>query len=205
MKNVWVLTKRADFDGENYDNGHIAGMKYKMKVFESFESAMAAMRDLIRKYATEKNSIFDGNGRLKNYDYKSYYKHCGNDEFMKEDLAIFELAERIFSRFCLGTLEKKDIDEIYEMKRKFGMEKNDMLEATTYMYRVAFAGKKTPNLIMTGDDDGPINGIDPYIFINSLDMNDENRDYCFYIVDRFKYKEGISPALFIDLIKTTIE
>lgn len=188
MKSVWVLYERSDldrnseFDYENYATD--------CRVFEKFEDAKNAMKKLIRDYATEKNSLFDGNGCFCEFsgEIDEYY-----DDPEEKDAELFRTVEKLLRKLCLDELSEDDIADITE------------LYVNNYMYSAEITTADGIVLLMKGEDDGPFNGIDPYVHTNIFDMDNEDNNYFFYVEDRFKMYARFISHLYIDLKKVNIE
>ena len=194
MKSVWVLYERTDFNrGNTYDYENYTT---SCRTFENFNNAKSAMKNLLRDYATDDQFIFDGEGNIKELigEIDMYYSDDEDDEEMLEDRANFKYAEALLKKLCLSEISEDDVENIKEFY------------VTNYMFDAEF--KVIDNeitLLMKDDDDGSCNGITPYVHTNMFVMDDENRDYFFYIEDAFKMYSEFTSHLFIDLKKVDIE
>lgn len=177
MKEVWVLYERSDLNrgGEwDYQNYATSG-----RAFGDFETAKKAMRDLVKRYATENSSMFDGKGNIK--------------EFADEDKDMFEYPCSLLKKLCLGELDKADIENAEEFF------------VTNYMFAAEISVDNGFTLLIRGDDDGPFNGVNPYVHTNMFVMDDETKDYFFYLEDMFNMYRDFTSHLFIDLKKVAAE
>lgn len=190
MKELWVLYERSDIDrgGEwDYQN-----YRTSCRVFQDFGVAKKAMKELIKSYALNENSMFDGNGCIKNYDYESYY----SDDFMwpdmKEEKELFASIKELLKKLCTDELQKSELEEITDCF------------VTNYMYAAEITTTDEIVLLIRGDDDGPCNGINPYVHTNIFEMDNEKKDYFFYLEDMFT-EDDFASHLFIDLKKVEVE
>lgn len=183
MKELWVLYERSNHDrGGEWDYQNYAT---NCRAFGDFETAKKAMQDLIKRYATEDNSMFDGEGNIKEFVDQVYYDD--------EEKDMFEYVGSLLKKLCLGELEKADIENT---KGFF---------VTNYVFAAEICVDNGVTLLMRGDDDGPCNGIDPYVHTNMFIMDDETKDYFFYLKDQFNMDSDFISHLIVDLKKVTIE
>ena len=61
MNSIWVLTAKIHFREGDFIND---GWESYCRAFSDFNSAKREMRLLIKKYATDENDMFDGNGKI---------------------------------------------------------------------------------------------------------------------------------------------
>ncbi len=193
MKSVWALYERTDFNrGNDYDYENYST---SCKVFENFDKAKSAMKNLLKGYASDDRFLFDGNGNIKEMLGQTdlYYRGASDDESI-EDRNTFKYTEDLLRKLCMSEITKDDIDGIKSFY------------VTNYMYDAEI--KATDNeitLLMKDDDDGAFNGVLPYIHTNMFVMDDENIDYFFYLEDRFQPRREYYSNLYIDLKKVVVE
>ena len=193
MKTVWVLYERSDLDqNSEYDHENYST---SCRVFENFETARTAMQKLLKEYATDDNSLFDGQGNIKNLagQCEKYYSEEDDDEEMLEDRKKFEFVDYLLNKLCLAEITQDDIDSIEE------------IYVTNYMYDAEITTDNGITLLIKPDDDGPFNGVYPYIHTNMFIMDDENKDYFFYVEDSFEMPCNYVSNLYINLKKVEIE
>lgn len=184
MKEIWVMTERSDifYGGEyDYQNYDFENYDSGCRAFADFETAKKAFRERIKRIAETDSSMFE-NGVIKNL--KKYFDHSPFDYIDTDDLS--EGLTRFFT------------DPTFEIPA----EEIDDMEETDYMVAIQI---NDGELLVRGDDDGPINGVNPYIKINCFTMDDPNKDYCIHIDDGFLMDRNFTSQLFLELRKTEIE
>ncbi len=190
MKKVWVVSLRTSLPGTGYSEEHL---KKTVRVFDSFEKAAVSFRKTIREYAFADNSMFDGDGRMKQFDnylreIRGYEKDEEGDYY--DGVITAEKLEHIldvFEKLFAGENAKLRLDDDDEC-------------CTDWM--IAFEYKDGV-IRFYGDDDGPCNGYDPTLTTNIFSM-EERENYFLYIDDRMGQDENPSQ-FFIDLTETTLE
>ena len=191
MKEVWVLYERSDlarvkggYDWENYQT--------ECKVFATFGAAKTAFLNRITSYGCQNSSLFDGNGGLKNMDIGDYLSQLRYSENAGKDEAFFLNAIKALRQLCSG--QKVDLGLLEDYK----------VSSWSYAVEVTKAVCETV-LRITPEYDGPVNCINPYLLTNAFVMEDEYRNYCFYVEDLFH--EGIKfvSHLFIDLKRKIVQ
>ncbi len=222
MKELWVLTERSDFErGGKYD---YQNYRSSVRAFDSFEAAKKAMRRRISEIALEDNSMFV-NGKIPiepwndctaELDLANIINAEDNSMFVRgkfpikpwdECTAELDLADIINNvladpEFTLDPKSKRLFTEKYgvsSIDADFDKE-----GYTNYMYGFGLTDEEEPQLICHGHDDGPCNGINPYVYINCFNMSDPDKKYSFHIIDLFEEKDFTSH-LFIDLEKAILE
>ena len=191
MKELWVLTERSDFErGGKYD---YQNYRSSVRAFDSFEAAKKAMRMRICEIAAEDTSMFvDGKIPIKPWD------EC-TAEYDLADIINNVLAD---PEFTLDPKSKMLFTEKYGVSTIDA--DFDKEGYTNYMYGFGLTDEEEPQLICHGHDDGPCNGINPYVYINCFNMNDPDKRYSFHIEDMFEEKDFMNH-LFIDLEKVILE
>lgn len=184
MKDVWVLYERSDLArGGEWDYQNYATA---CRAFADFDTAKQAMRDTIKRYATEKSSMFDGEGNLNELLDQYYYDDDERD--------TFTYVGELLRKLCLNELDDATAKAIKP------------LFCTTFLFAAEITTDNgEPVLLMRGDDDGPCNGVNPYVHTNLFSMNDDTKDYYFYVEDMFRMDSDFSSHLFLDLKKVSVE
>lgn len=179
MKEIWVMTERSDFyRGGEYDfENYDSGCR----AFADFDTAKKAFRERIKRIAETDSSMFE-NGMIKNF--KEYLYDTEFEEINTDDLS--DMLTQFFN------------DTTFEISAG----EMDNMEETDYMVAIQI---KDGELLIRGDDDGPCNGVNPYIKINCFTMNYPNKDYCIHIEDGFLMDRDFTSQLFLELRKTEIE
>lgn len=191
MKEVWVMYERSDlerkkgnYDWQNYDT--------QCRVFNDFNVAKKAFLDRIAWYGMQESSLFDGDGTLNNIDMDDYLNQLSYDDESEKVQAFFRNVIKAFRQLCRG--QEIDITLLDDGKAN----------SWSYDVDVYREADGNPVLSITPQYDGPINCINPYIHTNAFVMNNEDKDYNFYIEDMFKEISFVSH-LFIDLKKVMVE
>ena len=79
MKNIWVLSVRTSLPELGYTPADIA---VTFKAYDTFEKGRDAMRDVIKNYAYNKNSMFDGEGNITYL--KKYWEEMWDEEYIDD-------------------------------------------------------------------------------------------------------------------------
>ena len=185
MKESWTLTVKSSLPDVCEDDNDL---KTTVSVFDSFDAARTAMREAIRGFAFSENSMFDGNGQLKEFNHfieTSYTDEFDDDEDMEEYLIkknLIKIRDALTEIFSGKEIKpplkpKRYTDECY-------------LSVTI----------KKDSISLRGAYEGPENGIEPKIKTNILSMQKE-QNYYLYIDDMFAGDVKPSSELYIDLIK----
>lgn len=222
MKELWVLTERSIFErGWKYD---YQNYRSSVRAFASFDAAKKAMRSRISEIAAEDNSMFvcgkipiePLDGYSAENDLANIINAEDNSMFVRGKIPIkpwdectaeYDLADIINNvladpEFTLDPKSKRLFTEKYgvsSIDADFDKE-----GYTNYMYGFGLTYEEEPQLICHGHDDGPCNGINPYVYINCFNMTDPDKKYSFHIIDLFEEKDFTSH-LFIDLEKAILE
>ena len=192
MQEVWVLYERNDFDHRSewdYQN-----YRTQCHVFSSFAEAKKAMRRRICNLAQEKNSLFP-NGKLE----------TGEDSEPYWDLENIVNGILQNENYPDGNEDEQEIQDFLD---EYGLssEDDDFETAgfTNYLYGFGMTKKKEPELILHPYDDGPINGVNAYIYINCFVMKKPNKHYKFYVDNSFQVDQDFISSVFLDLEKKPI-
>ena len=184
MKEIWTLIIKTSLPNTAED---VTELVTTVDAFSDFEVAKASLREKLKTFAFNKNSMFDGQGGIIELE-----KYCWklDDEWDDDDGCISERKMKVITTALKNIFEGKDIP----------LQLEDVECCTDWM--IAF-DIKDGEIKFYGDDDGPCNGYDPRIKTNMFDMTEE-KNYYLYINDRFGQDDN-SSELYIDLIKTTLE
>ena len=186
MKKIWTLIIKTSLPNTAED---VTELVTTVDAFSDFETAKISLREKLKDFAFNKNSMFDGKGNLTYMN--SYINGCmdEDDEYEDEDVltqsklnSVQDALKGIFA----GKDEELKIEEI------------DYI--TDWMISLQI---KRNSISLYGDAEGPCNGYNPHIKTNMFDMREEN-NYYLYIDDMFGQDDN-SSELYIDLILTTLE
>lgn len=185
MNDVWVLTAKTLLGGGEFLND---GWKTTCRVFENFDIAKKEMRLLIKKYATEENPMFDGNGRM------IYFQDfVDNDDFYEHR---FKDVQDFLQSFLINENFPESPDDILQISED-DEEYNDCF---------IFCKCDENELLIHEAEDAMIGELEPYIHTNALIMSDAKKDYFIYISDLFtEEQEGLPSRIYIDLKKVEVE
>lgn len=184
MEKVWVLSVKTHLDGGEFIND---GWKTTCRVFASFDSAKKAMRDEIKKYATEENAMFDGNGRIVYFkEFADQYGYEHGFEPVQQFLQSFFTDEN-FPNSSLDVLQISEEDEDY----------NDCY--------ISCRCDEAELLIHEGEE-ATMTELEPYIHTNALLMDEPQKDYFIYLSDLFSSEQiGCPSRIYIDLKCVDVE
>ena len=177
MNEKWILTVKTSLPNEAVDieDLHIEGY-----VFDTFEAGKAKMLEIIKSFALSENAMFDGQGNI-----TALKEYCQEvvDQFADEDEEFADSFKNIMD--CMRAVA---LGEDFKQLDDNEVEDGEIC--------AEFSGDK---VTIFGTEDGPMNGIDPKIMTNLLDLS-EPKDCCFYVNPMFNYDEP-TPELYVDLIK----
>lgn len=185
MKDIWVLSVKTSLPGTFYNSNDTHTDFF---AYDSFEKGRAAVRELFCKYALNKNSMFDGNGKItqlsRYIDIMDEGDDPENDEYLTKEImsAVEEALRLVFNGrdVSIEALEEGYYHDWCIYMEYFGL-------------GVAIGGDDLSN-----SDDYCV----PDINTNMFSMQEE-MDYYMYIVDDFGQDEH--PAmLLIDLKKVSV-
>ena len=188
MKEIWTLIIKTSLPNTAED---VTELDTTVVAFSDFEVAKSTLREKLKNFAFNKNSMFDGQGGIIELD-----NYCGelddesDDESDDDDRYITARKMNVIRTAFKNIFEGKDIP----------LPLKDVEFCVDWM--IAF-DIKDGEIKFYGYDDGPCNGYDPRIKTNMFDMTEE-KDYYLYINDRFGQDDNTSE-LYIDLIKTTFD
>ena len=195
MKKIWVVSLRTSLP-EVARNG--ADLKTSMRAFENFEMARKCARASLKKLAFgEENDMFDENGTLKAL--AQYAEHAVEESPEElEEWDVIAPGKQVWSdvvemirAICAG----RDVDlPAYCTPDGVYGEYTDWLAEITY---------SPDGFLINGIDDGPCNGINPYISTNMLKM-DQEQDYHLHIDDLFG-QDGCSSELYLDVLPVDLK
>lgn len=184
MNDVWVLTAKTLLGGGEFLND---GWETTCRVFENFDIAKKEMRLLIKKYATEDNPMFDGNGRI--IYFQDFADNYGYEHGFKD-------VQDFLQSFFTNENFPESSDEILQIS-----EDNE-----DYNDYYIFCKCDENELLIQEGEGAMIGEIEPYIHTNALIMSDSKKDYFIYISDLFtEEQEGCPSRIYIDLKKVKVE
>lgn len=189
MRTIWTLTVKTSLPDtcETKDDLHTTA-----ETFETFEKAKRRMREVIKELAFSENAMFDG-GYMTNFsqyidDHKEYEEEEDEEPSTWLTAAFLEKLHKVLHEVFSGRDE--------ELPFPVG-KYCDMFLCTDI---------SSDGLLLQGYDDGPWNGINPFVKTNIFDMTEE-KNYWLYIDDLFGgcWGQACSAELYVDLIKTELE
>lgn len=193
-KDSWVLSciRNVAFDGESAGDGQV---QQGFWVFSDFEKAKSEMYRLIRLNAMSHNGLFDGNGKITNFSNyldESKKNKSEDEEFFGYDDSEIEFVEDIEKFLQKWVLNPAQYDET---DIPCGDYFDGMIEISGY----------DDYLCIRGADDGPCNGVNPYIFIDCFSMDNPNRAYHCFFKELFDFVDETEHHSNITLIKCVID
>ncbi len=175
----WTNVKASDDEGEtNCLSSYL---------FTDFEEAKDETLKVIGAYAHSKNGLFDGNGGIVGFG--EYFKRLTDEDIMcgsfedwdPEDIDFDFLEEENGEEHDPGKV--RDFPESLRRSILSGFrERPGDLYWTDYLLEI---NSNPYTLKVRGIDDGPCNGVDPFIFTNMFDMSDPESDYSFIAENAF--------------------
>ena len=205
MKSVWVLYERTDLDRES--DHYYQNYRSGCRVFTDFEDARKAMRDHIAELAAEGNSMFPGKaGELP--DLEDLVQEFNDDDLADLLPGVISFRD-LLKRFLTDPGFPKNKDDLDGYSKDFPAEsietdfENDGWQ-DGWSVGFAMTDSDEPELICRYLDEGPDNGITPYVYINCFIMNDPDKKYSFHLANSFRDVEYRSH-IFIDLEKVEID
>ena len=212
MKTVWILNLRTSLP-DVYESGR--SYKFIREAYENFDTAKKRVREIIKEFAFADNAMFDGKGYLKYFNrYITDREELMNEVLKDEegDALDREFAESNFdsNMLTVGFLKvlHKKMHCIFSGEDTPLPFSEKIYNDNTYMQ----AEVSNDCIQLEGYDDGPCNGINPYIKTNMFDMTEE-KDYMLYIDDYFTeyysdHPEWVfwsSAELYVDLNKIQVK
>lgn len=186
MKKIWSLIIKTSLPNTAED---VTELVTTVDAFSDFETAKISLREKLKDFAFNKNSMFDGKGNLTYLN--SYINGCMDEDDENED-------EDVLTQSKLNSVQDA-LKGIFAGKdEELKIEEIDYI--TDWMISLQI---KRNSISLYGDAEGPCNGYNPHIKTNMFDMREEN-NYYLYIDDMFGQDDN-SSELYIDLIKTTLE
>ena len=183
MKKTWVLSIKTTLPDVCY---RISDCATKIYTFDNFKEARDATRNILKRYAFSKNSMFDGNGRL--IYLLNYIETCMDPSDKGEE-------------WMDGVITPERLTKVHETLQSMfsGKDVKENLEEGDFTdWFIAYC-YKNGEIRFCGDDDGPCNGYDPILRTNMFSMIEE-RNYYLYIDDLLG-QDNASSELYIDLIQ----
>ena len=183
MKDIWVLFVRTSLPETCWN---IGDHDPDLSAFESFEKAREAFRTKIKEFAFSPNAMFDGAGKLTQFE---KYAEDLDDEYDGDEEC---LSKNVFTKI-LKALTAAFRGEDTKLEIEDGFYTDWMIAVDVENNSVNFYGY----------DDGPCNGYDPTLKTNVFSMEKES-DYYLYVNDRLGQNDA-TAELYIDLKKITVE
>ena len=178
-----------------------------MLMLYSTKRGTPQMRNRIVELAAGNNALFDELGEMP--DLRRFIKIYADDPYFAEDkIKVQELHKTLH---CILTdpnypETKDDLNACLELFPVESVDSDFKGEGWQDGFSVGFGitDSEEPELICHGIDEGPMNGINPYIYINCFFMNDPDKKYSFHLANGFAemdYRSGV----YLELEKVAIE
>lgn len=180
MSNKWILsvqTSLPDFCLAKED------MTKTEQTFDSFEEGKAAFIETLKGYSFSENVMFDGNGSSK-----------ALDEYLDSQSWLAKEDPEDYDEYLQYDTFKGFVDAISTALKG---EETDISELNAFImdWQIEIT-RKGDTVFMHGVGGGPINGIKPYIKMNTFDWSEE-KHYFLYFDDLLG--QDASAELYMDL------
>ncbi len=213
MKNnnkVWLLMIKTNVSAEGVLQVDEGKEKTCFWISSSFETAKENMKSIIRAYASTPNLIFDGNGLCT--DFEEYMAERRDwDQFAnpeEEDESDWYTQLRFITHGGYDDSAKSfwKASKLPEILKSYVMDMDnfstDVIEEFTWTDYLMGCKVSSERIFIKGIDDGPCNGIDPYFYINTFNMDDPEKKYQFHVRNAFNDNWDY---IYIDLICSEID
>lgn len=207
---VWLLTLTTNVNAEKILHVDEGKEKRYFWIFSSFEKAKESMQQLISAYGNTPNIIFDGHGLCTDFEeymderrsweqYTDPYEYEVDDELNSMwgefNDGYDDSAKCFWDASKLPKILKAYLSDV----KNFSSETIPTNTWTDYLIGCSFSPEK---IFIEGVDDGPCNGIDPYILINTFNMDNPDKEYVFRF--RNAFGEGWD-YIYIDMMSSEID
>lgn len=185
---VWILSE--DRNVTKKGELPLEGDMKSFWAYSDFETARQEMCDLIKHHALSDNGLFDGNGNIIGLDEHIDDMMGDGEDFYEDEAEMIKSIPGKLSSYFMGdcNFSKEDFE---------GLELSDTL--VDYFY-----DSENSMLYIYATAEGGCNGINPYIQINSFEMNDPKRCYTCRIRNQFNdYDEFYYVN--IDLLRVKVD
>ena len=193
----WTVTIRTNVSVDSILPIKSGTEKSLSKSFNDFANAKKYMQNLIKGYANTPNYVFNEYGRiigLKEYFddliklniYASEESDDFDDDFLDD--------EQVEVRAFWNATKLSDIIKSYTKNpESFSFEKLTEFIFSDYKLKCQISDGE---LLITGHLDGSYNGVDPYILINTFNMDNPEKEYHFRILNNFNNSQ---EYIYIDM------
>ena len=191
---IWVVSLRIKMP----ESESMAYRKTDARAFDTFEAARKCARATLKKLAFEKeNAMFDGNGTLKALAH--YAEHAVEESpEEQEEWEVIAPGKQVWSdvvELIRAICEGRDVD-----LPAYSTADGEYGEYTDWLAEITYSPE---GFLIYGVDDGPCNGIDPYVSTNMLQM-ETAQAYHLHIDDLFG-QDGTSSELYLDILPVDLK
>lgn len=198
MQEVWVLSEFAGLDIRQ--NFCIPQVVNSARSFARFEDARDALLQKLKEFSKEQTEYFDKNGRIPAFDTRiSEWGDSDTDDseewdYDEQAIDFWEQAlESLRELFCGEKIRKDYKIEVPEFDGEDACY-DDLMACWV----------SNGELCIRGVDEGPDEGINPYIHTNMLDLTDPDKNY--YLIFQLGFEEIYYQRTWsFSLRKTSIE
>ena len=183
MSKKWILSVQTSLPGFCETEEDLSKTE---QTFDSFEEGKAAFMETLKGYSFSENAMFDGNGKSKELE---QFLDPADWEWLKEnDPADYDddFQYATFKGFCDAICAALKGEET-------GISELNVFNMDWWI----LITRESDTVFMRGVGDGPINGIKPYIKMNTFDWSEE-KHYFLYFDDLLG--QDVSAELYMDLL-----
>ena len=212
---VWVLSERRSVNVE----GSVQPLKKGQTstgvwVYSDFEKAKADMLRLIRAHARSDNGLFDGDGNIVGFNEYLYEideeERWSPEPETAEQAVFYRLRTETHGGYESTEAAFEKIAAVPRLLRDWLLEEPDFTpcDIPEGSFTDSMIGvKASPEQIsVDGVNDGPCNGIDPCIRINTFNMDDPDKAYHFCVRNTFEERfDEPEYYVYIELMKVGID
>ena len=212
---VWVLSERSNVNAEGSSHRLKEGKELAaLRAYSCFENAKRDMLRLIRAYAKADNGLFDGDGNIVGFrEYFHYIReeNCFSEEPRNEEGAsFFKAMAELRGGYYDTEASFRRVESVPDLLREWLTEAPgftpDRISEGSYTDHSLGCKASSEQIFVEGVGEGPCNGIDPYILINTFRMNDPDREYNFRVRNTFEDRfDEPERFVYIDLIKVEVD
>ena len=212
---VWILSLTGNVNAEGSsrvpEEGHVMNGQW---AYSGFEKAKSDMLRLIRAYAKSDNGLFDGEGNIvgfREYFHNIREENCFSEEPRNEkEASFFKAMAELHGGYDDTEASFRQIESVPALLREWLTEAPgftpDTIPDAAFTDHSLGCKASPEQIFVEGVDDGPCNGTDPYILINTFRMDDPDREYNFRVRNTFEDRfDEPERFVYIDLMKVEVD
>ena len=212
---VWVLSERSNVNAKGSSHSLKEGKELAaLRTYSCFENAKRDMLRLIRAYAKTDNGLFDGDGNI--VGFREYFNEIREINIFPEEpktekeAAVFNLMSELQGDYGDTETSFRQVETVPALLREWLTEAPgftpDRISEGSYTDHMLGVKASSEQISAEGVGEGPFHFIDPYILINTFNMDDPEKEYNFRVRNTFgeQYYEP-ERFVYIDLIKVEVD